>query len=95
MPKILRVQNIMGEGPYTGGACRDFYRLHEPPSHPNPMGEGLVYNMNGWRCGFKDREQLESWFNDRELEILKSRGYNVEELEVNEVIIGKKQLVFK
>jgi len=103
---VWRVQNEKGIGPYMGGAWdwMDDEIKHIKSDHPPVFVDSPLIKFwmsmqsserNLWKCGFKSREQLLTWFSIDELAKLNLQGFKVVAFEADEVKEGEYQVIFK
>ena len=104
---VYRIESSEGEGCYTGTGTGDGRNVtwsdrdhSDMVRFPNPMKEMLVDNIqdlkrDGWLCGFKDLNQLQSWVTPCELKRLYKLGYKIKRKRVRDIRIGRRQVIFK
>lgn len=106
--KIFRVEHKnTGDGPYYDSTFRDAWQSapHSTSTgHIDPLDikSGFDYEQyedlcRGWRSGFKSMNDLQSWFNENELDKLSQFGYIITAFEVpcNYVHVGNNQVIFR
>jgi len=106
MPKIWRVQNKNGDGPYHAIDNNNQYAKQWWASsltkhgnnncHPSPMFDAGINRSVNFKeiCGFKTEEQARKWFSKEELQWLESFGFYLQEIEVDVITaIGEYQVL--
>jgi hypothetical protein len=106
MPKIWRVQNMEGQGPYQliddrghvdiELADSSLIRHSKLNGHPAPMYDiGIERGIHNKEiCGFKNLSQAHAWFSEAELEFLERKGFYLKQIEVDEITaIGQYQVL--
>jgi hypothetical protein len=99
---IYRVEHPYdGKGPYTGyyNCLGYFPRSHNRNTHPNPYMESnnTRFMQSNEYCGFESISAFKKWFNPKERQILKDKGFELIQMSVltKNVIKFEKQLIFK
>ena len=102
--KFLRVQRPDGDGPYQCAyidKSKEVQKMHEHHNdllqwYPSPVTDKGIrrFPQKEERCGFLDMEQLNAWFDEDELKILKADGFRVVEIEGILTAKGACQVLF-
>ena len=96
--RVYRVENWSGRGPYNGKGCyKAGYDTACSDRHPMPYSDGIPYWDDTDRFGFKTKKALQKWFNKKMRRDLAKHKYRISIFEVpkENVVLGRKQLVFK
>lgn len=100
-PRVLRIQDAEGRGPYKPGFSKVWCDNYGEPPPPTWMHEfpGLLRRMNDecahYGAACRSIEQLRKWFTPTELCRLQLLGYHLVAMEVDRVLAeSKNQLVF-
>lgn len=108
MNRVIRIQDSSGRGPYKPGfssVWSEYRCLIAAPKQlpfmdefPKVMGKiNDIYEKKGgsFGCAFRSMEQLNNWFKPSELEKLRKHGYQIVEIEADEVLAeSENQTVF-
>jgi len=101
--KVLRVQDDTGHGPYTTEYqppdVAMMYQVHQKEPriiHPSPVEDNNIdrHMKAGERCGFASEDQLNAWFTETELEMLKANKFTVVTMEGDITEYGDCQVLF-
>lgn len=97
---VYRLQNSKGQGPYW----HEFREAWQDPKNdhnnlPTPYEENSIverFKEGVHVCGFKSLKQMGKWFTKKEFRAMKKIGLELVAIEVpeNQIIKGKKQIVF-
>ena len=106
----IRIEHADGQGPFNtetgpnlcdGNFLTEAYKRHfhynpTEEAYPEPHEELLDLHKDDkeWVCGFKSIEQLQSLFKQDELKRLVKAGFKVLLLDVTEVQVSDKQILF-
>jgi len=100
MDTVFRIQDAKGEGPYQGQEGEFLENMNNNHSgcsiHPIPYcdkGIGRSPELEE-RCGFRNMEQLKSWFTDHELEGLSKLGFVIAQIKGEITVVGQHQVLF-
>ena len=101
MPRIYRVQDRDGRGPYRPGVSKlwvDHNDVLPPPTWMAEFGSDLRTQMHPDEyvgCGMRRLDQLERWFSPSERVRLQALGYRLVALNVDRIIAeSENQVVF-
>jgi hypothetical protein len=101
--RILRIQRPSKLGIFQSHATITEYSnqlavgFMRPYEHPEPDEDGIPRPYNGYRCGFRNWNQLKVWFPDEDLHyILDNHEFRLYIFEVptNHIRLGGVQLMF-
>lgn len=96
MPYIYRVENKQGRGPYQGGVP-NYLKYHDRNTAKRPvprLDEGIERTPFPEEiCGFMTLDQVNNWFSPHDLKKLRENGYELKRVLVENIIIGKTQVI--
>lgn len=95
---VWRVENDKGEGPYIhprfhSYKLSDMAFAHRNSTHPDPFDENIKFDES-YYCGFHNHSSVLEWF-DGYIDILTEYNYKIVKYKANNVLLGKKQVMFK
>ncbi len=102
MCKVYRIEHReSGDGPYRHFPQEyevlDVLELHQHNKSrwPGPKDDGLAGPADDDELyGFKSMAQLEEWFDEGTLDVLREHGFVLKEYETDQVEYGNKQVLF-
>lgn len=90
---FYRIENQLGEGPYT---CDSFLNWDDKPHHLPPEKDGLGYIEIDELCGFRSIADLRKWFDNDFIALLATCTHNnfvVVEYETEKMRYGNHQVL--
>lgn len=91
---LYRIEHKNGLGPYNSSKQHRITFCARTCNHPTPTEDNLDMFNSKYRCGFSSLKQLLYWFHKADRHQLKSAGFKLYRLKVEEGYKGNYQAIY-